>query len=116
MHIGGLLFRCADACPVFRISRLSVYSVAEDRISGKLESRRSLNVTEVNNSNIASRHIRVKKYSSGYLVIDAASGTFRGTLTLSNPEGKLTSGLRCQVSFLAKSSSPAVQQSRYCTE
>ncbi len=40
-------------------------------------------------------------------IIDAASGTFRVTLTLPNPEGKLTSGLRCQVSFLDKPSSTA---------
>ena len=33
-------------------------------------------------------------------IIDAASGTFRVTLTLPNPEYKLTSGLRCQVKFL----------------
>ena len=49
----------------------------------------------------------MKKYSSGYPIIDAASGTFRVTLTLSNREGKLTSGLRCQVSFLEKPSSLA---------
>ncbi|MGI9321818.1 MAG: efflux RND transporter periplasmic adaptor subunit [Thiogranum sp.] len=35
-------------------------------------------------------------------IIDAASGTFRVTLMLPNPEHKLTSGLRCQVSFLTK--------------
>lgn len=40
-------------------------------------------------------------------IIDAASGTFRVTLTLPNPEGKLTSGLRCQVSFLAKPAATA---------
>jgi len=40
-------------------------------------------------------------------IIDAASGTFRVTLTLPNPGGKLTSGLRCQVSFLAKPRSTA---------
>lgn len=33
-------------------------------------------------------------------IVDAASGTFRVTLALPNPEHKLTSGLRCQVSFL----------------
>jgi RND family efflux transporter MFP subunit len=40
-------------------------------------------------------------------IIDAASGTFRVTLMLPNPEHKLTSGLRCQVSFLANSPSTA---------
>jgi RND family efflux transporter MFP subunit len=40
-------------------------------------------------------------------VIDAASGTFRVTLSVPNPEGKLTSGLRCQVSFLDKASTNA---------
>jgi multidrug efflux pump subunit AcrA (membrane-fusion protein) len=35
-------------------------------------------------------------------IIDAASGTFRVTLMLPNPEHILTSGLRCQVTFLAK--------------
>jgi len=60
MHVGGLLFRYADVYPVSRISRLSVYSVAEERIAGKLDSRRYLNVTEVNNYNIASRYIRVE--------------------------------------------------------
>jgi RND family efflux transporter MFP subunit len=40
-------------------------------------------------------------------IIDAASGTFRVTLSLPNPEGKLTSGLRCQVSFLDQASSNA---------
>ena len=40
-------------------------------------------------------------------IIDAASGTFRVTLMLPNPEHKLTSGLRCQVSFLAKPPSGA---------
>ena len=40
-------------------------------------------------------------------IIDAASGTFRVTLNLPNPHGKLTSGLRCEVSFLAKPSSLA---------
>lgn len=40
-------------------------------------------------------------------IIDAASGTFRVTLSIPNPEGKLTSGLRCQVSFLDKPSSNA---------
>lgn len=35
-------------------------------------------------------------------IIDAASGTFRVTLMLPNPEHKLTSGLRCQVNFLTK--------------
>jgi RND family efflux transporter MFP subunit len=40
-------------------------------------------------------------------IIDAASGTFRVTLSLPNPQGKLTSGLRCQVSFLDKPSSRA---------
>ena len=35
-------------------------------------------------------------------VINAASGTFRVTLMLPNPERKLTSGLRCEVSFLDK--------------
>ena len=33
-------------------------------------------------------------------LIDAASGTFRVTLELPNPEHELTSGLRCAVSFL----------------
>lgn len=33
-------------------------------------------------------------------LIDAASGTFRVTLELPNPEKKLTSGLRCDVSFV----------------
>jgi hypothetical protein len=60
MQSGGLLFRCADAYPVFRIPGLFDDSVAEERISGKLDTRRYLNVTEVHNSNIASRHIRVK--------------------------------------------------------
>jgi len=32
-------------------------------------------------------------------IINAASGTFRVTLLLPNPERKLTSGLRCEVSF-----------------
>jgi multidrug efflux pump subunit AcrA (membrane-fusion protein) len=35
-------------------------------------------------------------------IIDAASGTFRVTLMLPNPEHKLTSGLRCQVTFLSE--------------
>ena len=35
-------------------------------------------------------------------VINAASGTFRVTLLLPNPERKLTSGLRCEVSFKDK--------------
>ena len=35
-----------------------------------------------------------------YPIVDAASGTFRVTLMLPNPEYKLTSGLRCQVTFL----------------
>jgi len=38
-------------------------------------------------------------------IIDAASGTFRVTLMLPNPEHKLTSGLRCQVSFSGNSPS-----------
>ena len=33
-------------------------------------------------------------------IIDAASGTFRVTLELPNPEHQLTSGLRCAVTFL----------------
>jgi len=60
MHIGGLQLRYANAYPLFRISRLFVYSVAEERISAQLDSRNYLKVTEVNNCNIASRHIRVK--------------------------------------------------------
>ncbi len=36
-------------------------------------------------------------------IINAASGTFRVTLLLPNPERKLTSGLRCEVSFLDES-------------
>jgi RND family efflux transporter MFP subunit len=35
-------------------------------------------------------------------IVDAASGTFRVTLMLPNPEYKLTSGLRCQITFLDK--------------
>lgn len=34
-------------------------------------------------------------------IIDVASGTFRVTLQLPNPECGLTSGLRCAVSFVA---------------
>ena len=34
-------------------------------------------------------------------IIDAASGTFRVTLELPNPERKLTSGLGCTVTFVA---------------
>ena len=45
-------------------------------------------------------------------IIDAASGTFRVTLTLPNPEGQLTSGLRCQVSFLNKPAAQATKKKR----
>ena len=45
-------------------------------------------------------------------IIDAASGTFRVTLTLPNPEHKLTSGLRCQVSFLKKPVNKAAKKKR----
>lgn len=44
------------------------------------------------------------KYTAKVLTIDklvdAGSGTFRVRLTLPNPEGKLPSGLRCQIQFL----------------
>ena len=43
-------------------------------------------------------------------IIDAASGTFRVTLDLPNPKGKLTSGLRCQVSFLKKPAARAAKK------
>jgi len=43
-------------------------------------------------------------------IIDAASGTFRVTLMLPNPEHKLTSGLRCQVSFLTKPPATAARK------
>jgi RND family efflux transporter MFP subunit len=43
-------------------------------------------------------------------IIDAASGTFRVTLMLPNPEHKLTSGLRCQVTFLAKPPATAAKK------
>ena len=43
-------------------------------------------------------------------IIDAASGTFRVTLILPNPEHKLTSGLRCQVSFFANPSATAAKK------
>ena len=43
-------------------------------------------------------------------IIDAASGTFRVTLMLPNPEYKLTSGLRCQVSFLANPPATAAKK------
>lgn len=39
-------------------------------------------------------------------ILDAASGTFRIRLHLPNKDFKLTSGLRCQVSFLDKMASP----------
>lgn len=40
-------------------------------------------------------------------IINAASGTYRVTLLLPNPEHKLTSGLRCEVSFLDKPAAPS---------
>jgi len=43
-------------------------------------------------------------------IIDAASGTFRVTLMLPNPEHKLTSGLRCQVSFLGTRPAAATEK------